>query len=170
MKNIIKYKNEYLDIMEKGLFTEVLTFIIVAISALVLAGFYYTQAGMRGTEVSDTLTEREMRKTANNVIHVLYNNEVPNLQRSYMKAMVDSLGAERRKSVHYGASVGGFHVDEEMIEPMMDGYFGEGRWKLMVKFESVNATYGSDIEERYVYRTQVPESYRNYGEVLLYVR
>ena len=155
----------------KGITGEILAFVIIAISVLVLAVFFSAEYTLKGGEVIVSVTERKIDESANNAIFSLFSNRVEEIQKTYLEVMIDScLQNETGTEAFYGQALGTI-LPEEIIPPLFDRYIGKNRWELVLKIANCSITYG-DLGGRrilYKYFTEVPYPAENRGNITLHV-
>ncbi|MFB6089359.1 MAG: hypothetical protein ABEK36_06275 [Candidatus Aenigmatarchaeota archaeon] len=160
--------------MNKGFAEEILSFILIIFSVIILTVFFASEDVLKGGEVSRSVRGRMMDESANLAIQTLCDNKLEKFNKTYMELILDSqLQGGNGTHVYYGQGLGTVYTTE-VIVPLMNNYFGDGGWELVIKTTKGTISYGSLKEEskyNYVSNIPVPPSVSedNTGNVTLYV-
>lgn len=160
--------------MNKGFAEEVLSFVLIIFSVIILTIFFASENVLKGGEVSRDVEKRLMDESANLAIQTLYDNRLEKFNKTYMELILDSyLQGGNGTHVFYGQGLGTIHTSE-VINPLMDNYFGDGGWKLVIKTAKGTVSYGNlQKESNYRYVSSIPVtpavSEKNIGNVTLHV-
>lgn len=161
--------------MRKGFAEEILGFMIIIFSIIILAIFFTSESVLKGGEVSKSVRGRNWDESANLALQTLYDNKLEKFNKTYVELMLDAqLQGRNETHVYYGRGLGTIYV-EEVVNPLFNRYFGKGRWKLVLKTKKGSVSYGNlnKEESNYRYISNIPKPYavspNNIGEVSLYV-
>ena len=155
----------------RGITGEILAFVIISISLLVLAMFFSVETTLKGGEVIKTITERKIDESAQTVIFTLFNNRVDTVQKTYIEAMMDAcLQNKTGDEVFYGQAIGTLYPFE-LIDPLFNKYMGKFRWKIKLIGENCTLVRGELPENRvlYTYFVEVPYPPEKIGNMTLYI-
>ena len=158
--------------MRKGLTGEILAFVIIAISVLVLGIFFAAESTLKSGEVRKTVTERKIDESVNNALIALYNNKLEKVQKTYMEILIDAAlqSYNNYSNVYYGPAIGLIKADE-IIYQVFDKWLGKNHWKLILNTTAGKASYGDLVlgDVYYKYTIKIPNPPKFKGEAYLYV-
>ncbi|MFB6076393.1 MAG: hypothetical protein ABEK17_04580 [Candidatus Aenigmatarchaeota archaeon] len=160
--------------MRKGFAEEILSFSLIIFSVIILTIFFASESVLKGGEVTRSVRGRMLDESANLALQTIYDHRLERFEKTYMELILDAqLQGNNETHVYYGRGSGVVHV-KEILNPMMNSYFGKGGWKLVVKNRKGNITYGNqqrDFDYKYISNIPIlpPVSEKNIGNVTLHV-
>lgn len=163
--------------MRKGFAEEILGFVVVIFTLILLVIFFASQRTLKGEEVTLSVSERDFDEHAKGALRVLHQNKLETINKTYIELMIDSLmdkATKNKKHVYYGPVIGTIYTEEEIINPLFNEYYGNGKWELVLNLNDTQATYGKLKEKakrKYISPVPIlhPVQKTNIGNVTLYV-
>ncbi|MGC9310122.1 MAG: hypothetical protein ACP5E4_00165 [Candidatus Aenigmatarchaeota archaeon] len=148
----------------RGVAEEMLGFMIIAIVLTFVGLLLLSGSATNEVKAYKARQNTNLDEDTNSLILSVFDTKLPNFDKTYAEILVDAnLQGYNKTQVYYGKGMGSIDV-EELITPVFDGYFGEGRWALDVVTWKGNITYGEPKGKDYVYEYPVPCPHEGYNE------
>ena len=158
----------------KGMLEESFGFIIIILVVLMLSIFYISGSASGEAEILKIKAGNILDEEANNLILTLYDSKLGDSKKTYIEILIDaSLQGYNKSQVYYGKEIGTINA-EELINPMFNKYFGEGRWVIEIGTRKGNMTYGgfkTNVGYMYSHKIPIPPANKdkNMNKIILYL-
>ncbi len=129
----------------KGFIGEMLTFVIIIISIMILVFFFTNERVTKGGEVEKSIMVKEIKNTCISTLNTIANTKVERIGKTYLEVALDSCyNPQNTTYVYYGDGLGTVMVNE-ILSKFIDNLIGKGHWKLIINNGVDICTYG-DLE------------------------